>query len=117
MDSSTVAEFIATHLVCKEVMWARELLVELGYPQLEPTVLEEDNISTIAIIKNDCNGQKTKHIKICFNMIREQVKYVKIALQRLPTQDRISDILTKPLDPKPFMHLRTRLLGTMILAE
>ena len=71
-DSSTVAEFIATHLVCKEVMWARELLSELGYPQLEPTVLGEDNMSTIAMINNDCNGQKTKHIEIRFNTIRSR---------------------------------------------
>ena len=116
-DSSTVAEFIATHLVCKEIMWARELLSELGYPQLEPTVLGEDNMSTIAMINNDCNGQKTKHIEIRFNLIREQVKLLKIALQHLPTQDMISDILTKPLDPKPFLHLRAKLLGMMILAE
>ena len=33
-NSSTVAEFIAIHLVCKEVMWARELLSELVCPQL-----------------------------------------------------------------------------------
>ena len=116
-DSSTVAEFIATHLVCKEVMWARELLSELGYPQLEPTILGEDNMSTIAMINNDCNGQKTKHIEIRFNLIREQVKLLKIVLQHLPTQDMISDILTKPLDPKPFLHLRAKLLGMMIMAE
>ena len=116
-DSSTVAEFIATHLVCKEVMWARELLSELGYPQLEPTILGEDNMSTIAMINNDCNGHKTKHIEIRFNLIREQVKLLRIALQHLPTQDMTSDILTKPLDPKPFHHLRSRLLGMMILAE
>ena len=30
-DSSTVAEFIATHLVAKEIMWARALLVEMGH--------------------------------------------------------------------------------------
>ena len=52
-------------------MWAREFLSELGYPQLESTVLGEDNMSTIAMINNDCNGQKTTHIEIRFNLIRE----------------------------------------------
>ena len=61
-DSSTVAAFIATHLASKEVMWGRALLSEMGHTQLEPTVLCEDNMSTIAMIQNDCNGQKTKHI-------------------------------------------------------
>jgi len=57
-DSSTVAEFIAAHLATKEIMWARSLLAELGYPQLDPTILYEDNKSTIAMINNDSNSQK-----------------------------------------------------------
>ena len=115
-DSSTVAEFIATHLAAKEIMWARTLLEEMGHPQLEPTALGEDNMSTIAIINNDCNGQKTKHIEIRFNLIREQVQKLVIQLEHLRTQDMVSDILTKPLDPKPFLHLRSKLLGMMALA-
>ena len=114
-DSSTVAEFIATHLASKEVMWARALLSEMGYPQLQPTVLGEDNMSTIAMIQNDCNGQKTKHIAIRFNMIRELVQQLEIQMKYLPTADMTSDILTKPLDPKPFLHLRKKLLGMMVL--
>ena len=115
-DSSTVAEFIATHLASKEIMWARALLGEMGYAQLQPTILGEDNMSTIAMIKNDCNGQKTKHIAIRFNMIRELVQQLEIAMEHLPTADMTSDMLTKPLDPKPFIHLRRKLLGMMVLA-
>ena len=110
-DSSTVAEFIATHLVSKEIMWARALLEEMGFAQDTPTVLGEDNMSTIHMINNDCNGQKTKHIAIRFNLIREQVKSLAIQLEHLPTKEMTSDILTKALDPKPFAHLRKKLLG------
>ena len=66
-------------------MWARALLGEMGYAQMEPTVHGEDNMSTIAMIKNDCNGQKTKHIAIRFNMIRELVQQLEIAMEHLPT--------------------------------
>ena len=69
-DSFTVAELIAAHVVSKEIMWARALLEEMGYSQDTPTALGEGNMSTIHIINNDCNGQKTKHITICFNLIR-----------------------------------------------
>ena len=58
-DSSTVAELIAAHLAAKEIMWARSILAEMGYPQINPTILFEDNMSTIHIINNDCNSQKT----------------------------------------------------------
>ena len=45
----------------------------MGHPQLEPTTLGEDNVSTFAMINNDCNGQKTKHIEIRFNLIRRTI--------------------------------------------
>ena len=89
---------------------------EVGHPQLEPTTLGEDNMSTIAIINKDCNGQKTKHIEIRFNLIREQVKKLVIELQHLKTQGMTSGILTKPSDSKPFLHLRCKLLSMMVLA-
>ena len=50
-DTSTVAEFIATHLVAKERMWARSLLEVMEYTQSDPAVLGEDNLSTITMIK------------------------------------------------------------------
>ena len=58
-NSSTVVEFVATHLASKEIMWARALLSEMGHEQTAPTVLGEDNMSNIAMIQNDANGQKT----------------------------------------------------------
>ena len=90
-DSSTVAEFIATHLVAKEIMWARALLGEMGHVQLESTILGEDNMSTIAMINNDSNSNKTKHIEIRFNLIREQVLKLIIHLQHLATKEMTSD--------------------------
>jgi hypothetical protein len=43
-------------------LWARDLLAELGYPQLNPTILYEDNMSTIAMINNDSNSQKIQNM-------------------------------------------------------
>ena len=73
-DSSTVAEFIATHTVSKEIMWARDFLSSVNYPQAFPTILYEDNLSTISMIKNKSNGKKTKHVEVRYNLIREQVE-------------------------------------------
>jgi hypothetical protein len=69
------------------------------------------------MINNDCNGQKTKHIEIRFNLIREQVQKKVIAMQYLPTGDMTSDMLTKPLGPKPFLHLRRKLLGMRVSVD
>ena len=110
-DSSTVAELIATHLASKEIMWARSLLGEMGYLQINPTILQEDNMSTIHIINNDCNGQKTKHVDIRYNLVREQVQLNHIKMEHLSTKEMTADILTKALAPTPFLYLRKKLLG------
>ncbi len=39
-------------------MLARSLLAEIGVPQLEPTIIYEDNMSTIAMVNNDGNARK-----------------------------------------------------------
>ena len=89
----------------------------MGRSELEPTILGEDKMSTIAMINNDSNSNKTKHIEIRFNLIREQVLKRSIELQHLSTKEMTSDILTKALDPKPFTHLRTKLLGMLAVCD
>jgi hypothetical protein len=81
--SSTIAELIAAFTVTKEITWARSLLAEIGYSQLEPTIIYEGNMSTIAKVNNDGNSQKTKHIDIRYNLTREQVKNKVITMKHL----------------------------------
>ena len=111
-DSSTVAEYIGIHLAAKEVMWTRNFLFELGFEQLQATTLFEDNQSTIKLISKPGNGNKTKHIDLRFNFIRDQVSQNSIQIEYLPTTEMISDILTKPLGTSSFVYLRSLLLGT-----
>ena len=70
---SIVTEFIATHLVAMEILWAKALLGAMGHVQLDATILGEGKMSTIAKINNRSNSNKTKHIVIRLNLIREQV--------------------------------------------
>ena len=98
-------------------MWARSMLQEMGYSQDTPTVIGDDNLPTIVmIINNDSNGQTTKHIAICFNLIREQVMNIVIQLEHLPTKKMTYETLIKALDPKPFALLRQKLLGMLVKA-
>jgi hypothetical protein len=114
-DSSTIAEFIATHIVAKEILWCRRLLFSLGYPQMEPTILFEDNKSTISMIKNKCNGKRTKHIDVQYNLIRDLCEQMVIAMTYLASGDMTSDTLTKSLSPAPFIHLRKKIMGNLAL--
>ncbi len=72
-------------------------------------------MSTISMIHNPTNGNRTKHIEVRYNLIREQVSNRVIAVRHLSTTDMTSDILTKSLSPTPFQHLRSLILGMLLL--
>jgi hypothetical protein len=93
-------------------MWTRNFLLELGFEQIQATTVFEDNQSTIKLISKPGNGNKTKHIDLRFNFIRDQVAQNSINIEYLPTAEMISDILTKPLGTSSFIYLRSLLLGT-----
>ena len=53
--SSTECENVAAVEATKEIIWFRGLLAELGFPQLEPTVMFAVNASMITLA-NDHSG-------------------------------------------------------------
>jgi len=50
---------------CCEVVWARKLAVELGFPQLKPIDIYEDNTGCIALAKNMHLRGCSKHVALC----------------------------------------------------
>ena len=67
------------------------------------------------MIKNKCNGKRTKHIDIRYNMIRELCAKMIIIMTYLASKDMTSDTLTKALAPAPFIHLRKTIMGNCVL--
>ena len=67
------------------------------------------------MIENKCNGKKTKHIGVRYNLIRELHEKLVLVMKHLITVDMPSDMLTKPLAPAPFIHLRKKILGMLAL--
>jgi hypothetical protein len=78
-------------------MWARQLLSDIGLPQINPTVLFEDNQGCIAMSNNDTSGRNTKHIDIQYNYMREMVHKKSVELAYCHTTNMIGDIMTKCL--------------------
>ena len=70
--------------------------------QIKLSILQEVN----KLFSNDCNTEKTKHIDMKYNLVREQDQRTYLAMIHLPTEDVTLDILTKALTPSPFIHLR-----------
>jgi len=68
---SAEAEYSAmTHTAC-EMMWLKNLMLELGFRQYGPMPMYCDNHSAIYIAQNPVFHKKTKHIKVDCHLIRD----------------------------------------------
>ena len=111
-DSSTVTEFVATHSAFQKILWAQNLLRELRFLSSIPTILYQDNQSTIRLILHKGNSGRIKDIVSRYNMIRECVKNYNINIKYIPTNHMIADTLTKPLGATLFPIHQLRILNS-----
>ena len=71
--STTEAELMALASCCCEVVWARKLAVELGFPQLKPTDIYEDNTGCIALANNMHLRGCSKHVALRVFFIQQLI--------------------------------------------
>jgi hypothetical protein len=74
MLSSTEAEYIAGTHAAKEAKWLLMLLLEIGVDVPRPFPLLADNMSAIALTKDNAFHSRTKHIDIHYHYIRKAVE-------------------------------------------
>lgn len=69
--SSTEAEYVAASYASKEILWFRQLLNDLNVLMEGPTVIKEDNQGCIKLIESDKCGARTKHVEVCYYLIKD----------------------------------------------
>lgn len=97
--SSLEAEYNALSLACQETVWLRRLLLELGEPEEEATVIFEDNQGCLSFATSERSSGRVKHIDTKRHYVRELVEQGVIKLVYCPTNEQVADALTKPLGP------------------
>ena len=109
--SSAEAEYMAAGAATQEIIWLRGLLGELSFAQEEPTALQVDNQSAMAMASDDVHHARTKHIDIRHHFIRQHISEGTLRLGWVSSAEQEADILTKPLGRVLFIKLRERLMG------
>ena len=87
----------------------RKLLYDLFDIQLDATCIYCDNQSCVKLSKNLVFHDKSKHIKIKYNYIRDMVQRGEVKLQYMAMDEKIEDVLTKNLARVKFEYFRESL--------
>ena len=76
-----------------------------------PVMMHVDNQGAIDLAKNPVNHKRSKHISIKYHFIREKVANKIIELSYIPSNDNVSDMLTKPVTKVKLRKFRYFLFG------
>ena len=108
--SSMEAEYIAQTHATKEALWLRSFVDEVRGTGGAAIMINCDNQGVIALAKDNKFHSQTKHIDLRYHFICEAVEDDKIRVRYIPTDENISDVLTKAL-AKPKFQCFVEMLG------
>ena len=110
--SSTEAELIALDDAICYVLWCRELMDDLGFKQVGPCDIQQDNTSAMAIcIKGNGYTGRTRHMNNRFYFIKQHLENGDVQLVHTGTDDINADGLTKPVVGQKFKRFVDAVLG------
>ena len=80
---------------------------------MEEALVLQDNNSTILLAKNGVrsSGKKIRHVNIRYFFIADRIKRGKLTIAYCPTEDMVSDYLSKPTKGSIIRKHRKSILG------
>ncbi|KAK1860561.1 hypothetical protein I4F81_003149 [Pyropia yezoensis] len=102
---TAAAKYVAAAEGFKDRLWLRRLLNDLG-EYAGPVTLHEDNQVCIAMATNEGMSPRTKHVDVCYHLIRDCVEKQQVVLAHVPTAEQLADGFTKALPRDAFTRFR-----------
>ena len=111
--STAEAEYIASTECTKDVLWVRNMLAEIGFPQSQPTVLYEDNQGCVAMVNNHVVTGRNRHFCVKMAWLRGQKRNGVVVFTFVASKNNVADIFTKILAGPALQRLSVTLLRDM----
>ena len=111
--SSSEAEIVSLCDAVKELVWLRNLMLELRLIDNNPVTIYCDNTSAIRIGTSEKAVHRTKHLRAKFYFCHEQVENKIIDIQYVNTNNQLADYLTKPLQVNKFIEARNKMMNNI----
>ncbi|KAI4347503.1 hypothetical protein L6164_008313 [Bauhinia variegata] len=107
--SSAEAEYRSMANTTCELKWLKGLLSDLGICHMQPMSIHYDSQATLHIAKNLVFYERTKHIKVDCDYIRNEILRGTIKPSFVSTRHQLADIFTKALGSSQFDYLLAKL--------
>jgi hypothetical protein len=106
--STAEAEYVSLAHCARELLFLRQFLKEIGYPQ-GTTTIHEDNQACIAIAENPAHHARTKHIDVRYHFIRERIELEELKILYTMSKENWADMFTKAQDRELFREQRKQI--------
>ncbi|GJZ36211.1 hypothetical protein Tco_0582028 [Tanacetum coccineum] len=106
--STPEAEYLSARKLCQQALWMKQALIDYDI-WLDDVPIMCDNKGEIDLSKNPMQYSRTKHIEVRHHFLRDNVQKGHISIEKVSSEDNISDILAKPLKRESFNYLRLAL--------
>lgn len=111
--STATAEYVAAAEGVKDSLWLRRVVGSLG-EYAGPVTLKEDNEACIAMATNEGMCSRTKHVDVCYHLIRDCVAQQQVIVEYVPSEEQLADEFTKPLPRDALSQFRLGLGLAMV---
>ena len=102
--SSAETEFRGMVKGICELLWLKKLQVEIGVALNYEMNLLCDNKAAIAISHNPIQHDRTKHVEVDRNFIKQNLEEKIIQLPFIKSEDQLADILTKAVSARNYYN-------------
>ena len=114
--STAEAEYVAATEATKDLLWLRNFLRELGFEQLVPSRLYEDNQACVVMVNNHVVTGRNRHFCIKMAWLREQVAAKHVTFVFVASKNNVADIFTKVLPPDAHTRLTDLLMKAKVVS-
>jgi hypothetical protein len=111
-------ELVELHQCLPAIMWLRLFLTDIGFTQVLPSVVYEDNKSVLDImIRGQVSSGVSRYIESKYYYARDLIRRGLIKLMHCPTEYMIADLCTKNLNGVIFKKLKKLLMNVNIVDD
>jgi hypothetical protein len=111
-SSTTEAEYVAATSCVQDIVYYNQLLHKFGYKNVK-VILEQDNNSSIAHLKDPLARGRTRHLDIKMKWCTQYITRELIEVRYRPTADMEADVFTKALSGESFVKHRSKMVNVI----